>query len=193
MPGLDHIDDFALSRRFGLLPTLPAIVLLAACSSGQAQPSPLFAAGDTRLSAAEQGAVHAAFAEWFPVSSDGLRFEDENCGDIPARAEVVDLNGDGSYEVFIYWGNACTSGGTGSSLSLFTKDSSGGYRDQLGFPAAGYTTLPARNDGYPDLQFGGPGFCFAVWSWNGNNYEFKCNSPQEEGGCQLTGTVCQTN
>lgn len=166
---------------------------LVACSSDQARPSILFAGSDSLLAPAEIIAIEAAFAQYFSLSGDGLHFVDENCGEIPTRTEVVDLNGDGIQEVFVYWGNTCTSGSTGSSLSMFAKNNSGHYRDQFGFPAFDYTALPSGNDGYPDLQFGGPGFCFAVWSWTGSQYEFKCNSSQEEGGCQHTGNVCQSD
>ncbi|MDH4126305.1 MAG: hypothetical protein OEW64_06450 [Gammaproteobacteria bacterium] len=169
-----------------------AITLLSACSSSQAQRTPLFATDESRLSAADQAAIHASFTERFSVASDGLHFLYEGCGEIPVETEVVDLNNDGTAEVFIYWGNSCTSGHTGRSLSLYVKDSSGAWGDQLGFAAFDYTILPASNAGYPDLEFGGPGFCFAVWSWNGSRYDFKCNSPQEAGGCQYTGNVCQT-
>jgi hypothetical protein len=171
---------------------ISAITTLPACYAGQAQPSPLFAADESRLSAADQSAIHAIFTEWFPVASDGQHFLYEGCGEISAETKVVDLNNDGTAEVFVYWGNSCTSGHTGRSLSLFVKDGSGTWRDQLGFAAFDYTILPASTAGYPALEFGGPGFCFAVWSWSGSNYEFKCNSPQEEGGCQYTGNVCQT-
>jgi len=171
---------------------MSAITLLSACGSGQAQHSPLFAADEARLSEADQVAIHAAFTERFSVASDGRHFLYEGCGEISAENNIIDLNADGTAEVFVYWGNSCTSGHTGRSLSLFVKDGSGAWRDQLGFAAFDYTILPASNAGYPDLEFGGPGFCFAVWSWNGSHYDFKCNSPQEEGGCQYTGNVCQT-
>jgi len=178
------------------IPVLLSVIVgacLVACGSDKAGPSVLFAGSDTRLAPEEMSAIEAAFAERFSLSGDGLHFVDENCGEIPTRTEVVDLNGDGIQEVFVYWGNACTSGSTGSSLSMFAKDSSGHYRDQFGFAAFDYTALPTGDSGYPDLQFGGPGFCFAVWSWTGSHYEFKCNSPQEEGGCQYTGNVCQSD
>jgi hypothetical protein len=171
---------------------IAAIAALPSCHTGQAQPSPLFAADESRLSAADQNAIHASFTERFSLTSDGLHFLYEGCGEISAETEVVDLNNDGTAEVFIYWGNSCTSGHTGRSLSLYVKERLGAWRDQLGFAAFDYTILPASNAGYPDLEFGGPGFCFAVWSWNGSHYDFKCNSPQEEGGCQYTGNVCQT-
>ena len=181
------------ARTIGAMSAAFLGLCVAACNSEPAQASVLFASGESRLAPAELKAIEAAFTEHFSLSDDGLHLVDENCGEIPARTEIVDLNGDGEYEVFVFWGNTCTSGHAESSLSLFTRDSSGRYRQQLGFPAASYTALLTGKDSYPDLQFGGPGFCFAVWSWNGNNYEFKCNSPQEEGGCQYTGNVCQSD
>jgi hypothetical protein len=175
-----------------MLLSLTFVVLsIASCDAEQDQQSPLFAAGETRLSTAEMWAIHAIFATRFRLSDDGLRFEDENCGDVAPQTDVVDLNNDGASEVFVRWGNACTSGATGRSLSLFIRRDSGDYLDQFGFPAHNYAALSGKNAGYPDLQFGGPGFCFAVWAWREDHYEFKCNLPQEEGGCQFTGNVCQ--
>lgn len=193
MPGVVSIDAVALLPRFGCLPALITVFLLGACQSDQVQTSPLFAATATPLSVADQNAIHAIFATWYPLSADGLQFHDEACGNIPVQTESIDLNADGVPEVFVTYGNSCNSGATGSRITLFVKDKSGTWRDQLGFPAFGYDILPTSNAGYPDLQFGGPGFCFGVWSWDGSNYVFKCNAPQEEGGCQYTGNVCPTN
>lgn len=193
MPGVTHTKQSNDGLRAWGLMALLVCVCISACGSEQPRSSPLFSSDETRLSLDEQIAVEAALSGQLKLSDDGLHLIDENCGEIPIRSEIVDLNGDGTHEVFVYWGNTCTSGGTGSSLSMYAKDNSGHYRDQFGFPAAIYSALPTGNDGYPDLQFGGPGFCFAVWSWAGSNYEFKCNSPQEEGGCQHTGNVCQSD
>jgi hypothetical protein len=150
----------------------------------------LFGAHETRLSAAEMRSVFAAMEALFRVSDDGSRLVDPDCGDIVPEVEIVDLNDDGTLEVFVAWGNTCLSGGTGRSLSLFVKDETGGYRHQLGFPALGYTPLVAGGAGLPDLAFGGPGFCRAVWAWDGDSYEHKCNLPDEPGGCEFQGNVC---
>ena len=103
---------------------------------------------------------------------------------------MVDLNADGVQEVFVQWGNACTSGLTGRSLSLFIKDSSGSYQPQFGFPAFGWTRLDSESHGWPDLSFGGPGFCRPRWTWQRDAYEFKCNLPQIDGGCEFQVNVC---
>ncbi|MDH4048372.1 MAG: hypothetical protein OEW68_08590 [Gammaproteobacteria bacterium] len=166
-------------------------ILVAGCSGGgEPAYSVLFGEDETRLSADEQQAVFSMMASAFPLSEDGETLTDPNCGDIEPVTEVVDLNGDGSYEVFITWGNSCLSGHAGRSLTLFVKDRSGKYQYQLGFPAAGYDALERGVDGFPELLLGGPGFCFPIWAWDGDNYEFKCNLPQEEGGCEYQGNTC---
>ena len=66
---------------------------------------------------------------------------------------------------------------------LFIRDPAGNLKPHLGFPAASADPLPERNEGYPDLLIGGPGFCFAVWRWNGASYEHLRNDPQMPGGC----------
>jgi hypothetical protein len=165
---------------------------VAACSPEPeaAEDALLFGAAVEGLSVTEVKELETLFAELFPRSGDGARFEDPNCGDVEPAAELVDLDADGANEVFVQWGNACTSGMTGRSLSLFVKDDAERWRAELGFPAFGYRVLASRSGGYPDLELGGPGFCFEVWTRAAEGYEFKCNLPQEEGGCDGVDNVC---
>ncbi len=132
----------------------------------------------------------SGFAENFPLSADGAGFVDPNCGNVDPEATPVDLNGDGVFEVFVQWGNSCTSGAAGRSLNLFVSDASGTYRPQLGFPALGWNVLQTEQREWPDLSFGGPGFCHAVWTWQQDQYAFKCNLPESPGGCTDRGDVC---
>ena len=74
--------------------------------------------------------------------SKNKEFVDETCGDLSPEVEVVDLNGDGVMEVFVNYGNSCTSGNTGRSITLFIKDAAGRYAENLGFPAIDYKRLP---------------------------------------------------
>lgn len=108
---------------------------------------------------------------------------DDVCPPVSFDVEVTDLNGDGIPEVFLLGGNTCTSGATGSSVWLFAKGKGGAYRMNLGFPSAGYKILSQTVKGYPNIQFGGPGFCEAVWSWNGKHYVHLKNVPTSPGGC----------
>lgn len=165
-------------------------ISLAGCAEDNTGIEILFADDATHLSAADKRAIAALIEATFPLSTDGLRFEHPDCGDVVPVTDVVDLNSDDDYEVFVSWGNACTSGMTGRSLSLFIADASGDYHQSLGFPALGWTVLESREESWPDLSFGGPGFCHAVWTWHENGYEFKCNLAETEGGCNSRGDVC---
>jgi len=165
-------------------------ISLAGCAEDHSGVDLLFADDTTHLDAADQRAIATLIETMFPLSTDGQRFEHPNCGDVMPVADVVDLNGDDNYEVFVTWGNACTSGMTGRSLSLFIAEAAGDYRQSLGFPALTWTALESRQENWPDLTFDGPGFCHAVWTWRENDYEFKCNLPETTGGCESRGDVC---
>lgn len=166
-------------------------VLLAACGrptgapDGPADPpgpARLFAAGTGDLGAAERGQVFGATG--LVLAPDGAGLIDGVCGQ-PASASVEfrDMNADGRQEVLVIFGNSCTSGHAGSSALLFIRDQAGQLQANLGFPASSADPLPEKNQGYPDLLIGGPGFCFGVWRWNGATYEHLRNDPQMPGGC----------
>lgn len=167
-----------------------ATVSLAGCAEDSSGADLLFADNATHLDAADKRAIATLIETMFPLSADGQRFEHPDCGDVMPVTDVVDLNGDDDYEVFVTWGNACTSGGAGRSLTLLSKDAQRGYQMQLGFPALGWTALASASQGWPDLSFGGPGFCHAVWTWRDDGYEFKCNLAETEGGCQSRSNIC---
>lgn len=166
------------------------VASLLACSARQPEFAALFGDDEIPLSPTDKAAVFAAVESLFPLSGDRMRFEDPNCGDIAPGVEITDLNGDGSAEVFVQWGNACTSGMTGRSLTLLTKDAGGQYQQQFGFPALGWIALETDSQDWPDLRFGGPGFCHPVWTWQSGNYMFKCNLPEEPGGCASRDNTC---
>lgn len=169
--------------------TIPVYcALLGACGESSAPAAQLFDASEARLPSADAAAVTALFAELFPPDGEG-RFIHPDCGALDLVVDVTDLNADGEHEVFVRWGNACTSGIAGSSLSLFLKDPDGRFRHELGFPAGGYRVL-TRGNGYPDLEIGGPGFCFPVWSWTGTAYEQACSMPQAGGTCPAGTNLC---
>jgi len=118
------------------------------------------------------------------VGEDGKTLVESVCGQsFFFEMEIVDLNHDGKLEVFVLGGNTCLSGLAGSSVWLFVKDESGKYNANLGFPAGGYNVLDSLNAGFPDLRFGGPGFCEPVWRWNGKTYEYFRSIATAEGGC----------
>ncbi|MFZ2269657.1 MAG: hypothetical protein WAV95_18930 [Azonexus sp.] len=86
-------------------------------------------------------------------------------------AEVRDVNGDGLPEAIITESGSACFGNTGEGYSLVSKQANG--RWQLISRNTGILEfLPGAGvGGWPDIQIGGPGFCFPVQRWNGQKYE----------------------
>lgn len=89
----------------------------------------------------------------------------------PGMVETVrDIDGDGQPDAIIVEGGAMCYGMTGQSFWLVSKQANGSWRlitSDIGIP----TILPRRAaTGWPDIEIGGPGFCFPVQRWNGRSY-----------------------
>ncbi|NMM77650.1 hypothetical protein [Acidovorax sp. SRB_24] len=84
-------------------------------------------------------------------------------------SEVRDINGDGLPDAIVSEGGTKCHGMTGEGYSLVSKQSNGSWK-----LVSGGTGIPlflkTRAKGWPDLQVGGPGFCFPVLRWNGQSY-----------------------
>jgi hypothetical protein len=141
----------------------------------------LFGAEGKTISTVDQRAIYTQLG--FKLAKDRKSFIDAGCDPAGYSVELVDLNSDGTPEVWVSGGNTCTSGMTGSSVWLFVKSGTAGYRANLGFPAGGWKVLPQKSNGFPDLRFGGPGFCEAVWRWDGTTYKHFKNVATAKGGC----------
>ncbi len=103
------------------------------------------------------------------------------CGDpgtasyTPGTIESVrDINGDGRPDAVITEGSVFCFGGTEAGYSVVSKQANGSWRRiASGSGIANFLprTAKGRNAfGWPDLEIGGPGFCFAVQRWNGREY-----------------------
>lgn len=83
---------------------------------------------------------------------------------------VQDLNGDGRLDAIITEGSAACFGQDGAGYWIVSKQANGGWKlitSGSGIPRV----LPTRGVGnWPDLEIGGPGFCFPVERWNGKAY-----------------------
>jgi hypothetical protein len=84
--------------------------------------------------------------------------------------EIRDLNGDGRMEAVITEGSTYCYGDTGTGYSLVSKQANGKWKliaSGTGIP----NFLTAKGvGGWPDIEIGGPGFCFPVERWNGREY-----------------------
>lgn len=87
-----------------------------------------------------------------------------------AIEEVRDLNGDGHSEAVVTEGGTFCYGNTGTGYRLVSKQANGSWKliaSGTGIP--NFLTTKGVG-GWPDIEIGGPGFCFPVERWNGREY-----------------------
>lgn len=87
-----------------------------------------------------------------------------------AVGEVRDLNGDGLPEVVLTEGGTFCYGNTGEGYVLVSKQANGSWKVITN--GTGIVTFLNTKGvgGWPDIEIGGPGFCFPVQRWNGKEY-----------------------
>lgn len=81
----------------------------------------------------------------------------------------LDLNNDGSEEVFVIIGSSFMYGNNGQGFYFLVKDQSGNYKSVLNFPGIP-SLIQTKGKLMPAVQIGGPGFVFPVYDWNGSQY-----------------------
>lgn len=111
------------------------------------------------------------------TSTGGTVFEAACNQVLDYEAEVIDLNKDGQPEVFTLIHGTCLGGAAGVQVNLLIKGADGRWHPQFGFPGL-YTVLETGNAGFPDIEIGGPGFCFPVWRWDGQAYALHKSCPR---------------
>jgi hypothetical protein len=87
-----------------------------------------------------------------------------------AAIEIRDLNGDGRPDAVVSdFGLECY-GSTEQGFVIVTKEASGAWKKFYASP--GIPTFQATRGvgGWPDIENGGPGFCFPIQRWNGSDY-----------------------
>lgn len=141
---------------------IAAAALLACSSTANSAPA--------RLTPADEAAAFKAAG--FTLTGKQWRNCDDptptySPGDV---AEVRDLNGDGRPEAVITEGGTYCFGHTGAGYTVVSKQANGSWKKVTGGTGIA-TFLPAKGkDGWPDIEVGGPGFCFPVIRWNGREY-----------------------
>lgn len=85
-------------------------------------------------------------------------------------SEVRDINGDGLPDVVISEGGTECHGMTGAGYSLVSKQANGTWKLLSGGTGIPSFLKTQGVGGWPDLEVGGPGFCFPVLRWNGKHY-----------------------
>lgn len=94
--------------------------------------------------------------------------KDPDCGQVEYETEATDLNGDGQLEVLTKEYGSCF-GRAGVQMNLYIKAKTGQWKAQFGFPGEP-KILKAKSHGFPDIEVLGPGQCFPVWRYNGQQY-----------------------
>ncbi|HKT16200.1 MAG TPA: hypothetical protein VJR87_12440 [Allosphingosinicella sp.] len=156
------------------------VVSLAAFTASPLLAQPNLSAGD-RTAAFQAAGFKLKGGQW------------QACGDpgtatyAPGAIDTVrDLNGDGRPEAVISEGSLFCFGGTEVGYSIVSKQQDGSWKQVTS--GAGIPNFLATKGvaGWPDIEVGGPGFCFPVERWNGkayalhrHEYEGKACRPQK--------------
>ena len=136
------------------------MVLLAALIAASAPP-------------AEQATIYkaAGFAlrggAWKSGNCEGMESESYSPGSIETYR---DLNGDGRPEAVVTESSAICYGMTGSHFWVLSKQAKGSWTLMAEETAMPDFLSTKGAGGWPDIQLGGPGFCFPVVRWNGKAY-----------------------
>ena len=136
--------------------------LLLFCASASAAPE--------KLSPADEAAAFTAAG--FKLKGKQWRA----CVDDPSPntrgeiGEVRDLNGDGRLEALVTEGGSFCYGNQVGGYWLVSKQADGRWTPITS--GTGIPTFLATKGvgGWPDIEIGGPGFCFPVVRWNGRAY-----------------------
>jgi hypothetical protein len=105
----------------------------------------------------------------------------ETEGSIEA-SDIRDINGDGQVDVLVTESGTACFGNTGQGFHLIARASGGGWKELYSSPGIPEFQKTAAN-GWPDVEVGGPGFCFPILRWTGKTYAFLRNHEYEKGAC----------
>ena len=136
------------------------MIFLAALAAATAPPAELPAIFKAAGFAQKGGA-------WKSGNCDGAESESYSPGNIETYS---DLNGDGRPEAVVTESGAVCYGITGTHFWLVSKQADGSWKRMFDETAMPDFLSTKGAGGWPDVQLGGPGFCFPIWRWNGRAY-----------------------
>lgn len=127
-------------------------------------------ASTTKLSPADEAAAFKAAG--FKLNGKQWRACDDPAPSYtPGKIEqLADINGDGRLEAVITEGSTNCYGSAEVGYSVVSQQANGTWK--LMAQGNGMVTFLAAKGvgGWPDIEVGGPGFCFPVLRWNGKEY-----------------------
>lgn len=103
---------------------------------------------------------------WKSGECDGAESDSYSPG---AIEQYGDINGDGRPEAIVTEGGAICYGNTGAAYWLLTKGPTGRWT-LLDQGVGMLRVLRSNAGGWPEIEVGGPGFCFTVLRFNGKAY-----------------------
>jgi hypothetical protein len=144
------------------------VVLLALLTTAATPAAPLLSLADQAAAFRAAGFTRTA-GKWQACGDPGTASYS------PGKIETVrDINGDGRPDAVITEGSSFCFGGTEVGYAVVSKQANNSWRLITGGPGiARFLPRTAKDrtaPGWPDLEVGGPGFCFPVERWNGREY-----------------------
>ncbi|MTW12108.1 hypothetical protein GM658_15995 [Pseudoduganella eburnea] len=128
-------------------------------------------AGTSALPPADEAAAFKA-AGFKQHGKQWKSCKDSSASYVPgAIDQVQDINGDGRPEAVITEGSSACFGDTGVGYTLVSKQADGSWEVMSRGVGILIVQKTKGKDGWPDLEIGGPGFCFPVERWNGSEYK----------------------
>lgn len=99
--------------------------------------------------------------------------DDPSAGAVYEAASIDqygDVNSDGRPEAVVIEGGTFCYGNTGQAFWIVSRQADGSWK--LLYRQTGIATFQKTRGvgGFPDVEVGGPGFCFPVMRWNGKSY-----------------------
>jgi hypothetical protein len=92
-----------------------------------------------------------------------------------AIESFADANSDGRPDAIVTESSAMCYGNTGTAFWLVSQQADGKWKLMANDIGVARFLKTKGAGGWPDLEVGGPGFCFTVLRWNGRDYALNRN------------------